>query len=332
VTCPGCGADIGSSLLACPRCHTLVHAARLKQLAQEAAEAKARQDLSAEATAWRTALGLLPPGSEQHKTVRARVDQISASLIEGGGSGSQASSATADGGQRKAWTGGALSGLGALAWKFKVLLLGLTKSTTLLSMIPAIGVYWIAFGWRFAVGLVASIYVHEMGHVAALMRFGIQATAPMFLPGIGAVIRSRAQLTNPREEARVGLAGPIWGLGAAIAAAIGYGMTGYPIWAAIAHFGAWVNLFNLLPVWQLDGAHAFKALNRIERWTMAVVIVLVFLVTREGLLLLMAIMSGVRAFREDDFPAGDRVIAAQFAGLVVVLSWMSMLLGVTAVD
>lgn len=336
MTCPGCNAEIGSSLLACPRCHTLVHAGQLKQLAQEAAAAKARQDLSAEVTAWRTALGLLPAGSEQHRTIRARVEQISASLIEGGGSSPSASGATAsagaDGsGQRKAWTGGALSGLGALAWKFKVLLMGLTKSTTLLSMIPAIGLYWVAFGWRFAVGLVASIYVHEMGHVAALMRFGIQATAPMFLPGIGAVIRSRFQLTSPREEARVGLAGPIWGLGAAIAAAVMYGMTGYAIWAAIAHFGAWVNLFNLLPVWQLDGAHAFKALNRMERWAITIVIVLVFLLTHEGLLVLMAIMAGVAAFRGDEFPAGDRVIAAQFAGLVVILSWMSMLLGTTAV-
>ena len=27
-----------------------------------------------------------------------------------------------------------------------------------------------------------------------------------------------------------------------------------------------INLFNLMPVWQLDGGHAFTALNRTERW------------------------------------------------------------------
>jgi len=53
------------------------------------------------------------------------------------------------------------------------------------------GVYWQVFGWKWALGVVASIYVHEMGHVAMLRRYGIPATAPMFLPGIGAVIRSR---------------------------------------------------------------------------------------------------------------------------------------------
>jgi Zn-dependent protease len=81
-------------------------------------------------------------------------------------------------------------------WKFKVvlsfiltkgklLLLGLTKGPTFLSMLLSVGVYWTAWGWRFAVGVVESIYVHAMGHVAMLRRFGIPATAPMFIPGFG---------------------------------------------------------------------------------------------------------------------------------------------------
>jgi Zn-dependent protease len=328
VTCAGCGAEIGTSFLACPRCHTLVHAGRLKQLARDADDAKSRGDLSGEAAAWRAALELLPPGTAQHQTVHARVEQISATLIDtpaaatssaqsaGGPAGGQA------GGPRKMWTGGALSGLAALAWKGKVLLLGLTKSTTLLSMIPALGLYWVAFGWRFAAGLIASIYVHEMGHVVALTRFGIAASAPMFIPGLGAVIRSRAQLTNPREEARVGLGGPIWGLGAALTAYAIYRLTGYPIWAAIARFGAWVNLFNLLPVWQLDGAHAFKALNRAQRWFAASAAVGMLLITQEGLLVLIAMLAGYQAFRGEDWPDGDQMIAVQYAGLVAILSWM----------
>jgi Zn-dependent protease len=321
VTCAGCGAELGPSLLSCPRCHTLVHADHLKNLAKEAAEAQTRGDLSAEITAWRAALDLLPIGSSQHKTIHARVEQLAAMLIERGGQANAGAGQQTDGGHRKMWTGGALSGLAVLLLtKGKLLLLGLTKSSTLLSMIPALGVYWVAFGWRFAAGLIASIYVHEMGHVFALSRFGIAASAPMFLPGIGAVIRSRAQLTNPREEARVGLGGPIWGLAAAVVAFALYGLTDAPIWAAIGHFGAWVNLFNLLPVWQLDGAHAFKALNRQERWLMTAAIVAMLFVTHEGLLALLAIMSGWQALRADDFPEGDRPIAAQYAGLVIVLS------------
>jgi Zn-dependent protease len=356
VTCAGCGAQLGPSLVSCPRCHTLVHADRLKSLAKEATDAQSRGDLSVEIRAWRAALDLLPVGSAQHTTILARVEQLGALLMDGIGQTASLSASAAEatvkaaalegqpvlegqpasGSRRKAWTGGAMSGGGLLLWKLKtiivlgltkgkLLLLGLTKGTTLLSMIPALGVYWVAFGWRFAAGLIASIYVHEMGHVFALSRFGIAASAPMFLPGIGAVIRSRAQLTNPREEARVGLGGPIWGLGAAVVAFVLYAITNAPIWLAIAHFGAWVNLFNLLPVWQLDGAHAFKALNRQERWFMTAAIVAMFFLTQEGLLVLIALAAGWQALRADAdaHPEGDRAIAAQYAGLIIILSAMS---------
>src|SRR5256885_5819705 len=107
---------------------------------------------------------------------------------------------------------------------------------------------------HFAFGLVLSIYIHEMGHVQALQRYGIKATAPMFIPGFGAVIRLKQYPADAREDARVGLAGPLWGLGAALAAYAVYRATGVGVWGAIAHMGALVNLFNLVPVWQLDGA------------------------------------------------------------------------------
>lgn len=267
-------------------------------------------------------------------------------MLLGSGSTSASASAsgsaqTADGqpaphGRRNLGTGGAVSAVGLLAWKFKavvllvltkgkLLLLGLTNASTLLSIIPTLGVYWLAYGWSFAAGLIASIYVHEMGHVFALSRFGIAASAPMFIPGFGAVIRSREHLTNPREEARVGLAGPIWGLGAAAVAFALSGAASSRYWMAIGHVGAWINLFNLLPVWQLDGAHAFKALSRHQRWLMTAIIAATLLITHEGLLVLLAIMSGVQAFREDTFPEGDPSIAWQYAGLIVVLSGLSTL-------
>src|SRR6185436_5687170 len=130
----------------------------------------------------------------------------------------------------------------------------------------AFGVYWAAWGMWFALGLVLSIYIHEMGHVVALRRYGIAATAPMFVPGLGAFIRLRQSLP-PRQSARVGLAGPLWGLGAAAAAWAVALAGGSAMWSAIAHTGAWINLFNLLPVWQLDGSRAFAALGRAHRAT-----------------------------------------------------------------
>ena len=364
MNCAGCAAEIGPLLLACPSCHTLVHADRLKALAAAASSARSAADTGAELTAWREALELLPPAAEQYQRIRTRVEQLSAGLIDGTPPSASPtstsplpSSATATEQQSKkgAWTGGALTAGGLFLWKFKalvivaltkgkLLLAGLTNSTTLLTMLPSIGLYWTAYGWRFAVGIVISIYVHEMGHVAALRRFGIAASAPMFIPGLGAVIRSRQQPTSPRELARVGLGGPIWGLGAAIAAFAMYGLTGAPIWAAIGQFGAWVNLFNLMPVWQLDGAHAFTAIDRRGRWLATAATAAMFFVTHEGLLILVAIFAGVQAVgatntkgdargahavRNEHAAApavGDHVITAQFIGLVVILSWMAKLL------
>jgi Zn-dependent protease len=205
----------------------------------------------------------------------------------------------------------------------KLLLFGLTKSSTLVSMLASLGVYWAAFGWRFAAGLIGSIYVHEMGHVAALRRLGIPASPPMFIPGFGAVIRAGLGRATPREDARVGLAGPIWGFGAAVAAYVIFLAGGGPIWAAIARVGALINLFNLLPVWQLDGARAFHPMNRLERSIAAAAIVTMFLVTREHLLVLLAVMAAVQIVRADGQTTGDRLSLIQYSGLVIILSLMT---------
>ena len=104
-----------------------------------------------------------------------------------------------------------------LGSKLKFLLLGLTKASTLLSMFGFFGVYWSTYGWPLALGLVVSIYIHEMGHVAMLRRLGIDAGAPLFIPGVGAFVMLKQRIADPLTDAKIGLAGPVWGLGAALA-------------------------------------------------------------------------------------------------------------------
>src|SRR4029077_9171890 len=101
----------------------------------------------------------------------------------------------------------------------------------------------------FAGGFVLSIYVHEMGHIYQLRQYGIKSTAPLFLPGFGAVVFLREKLATPGQDARVGLAGPIWGLGAAIFCYVMAALTQNRIWLALAQAGAMINLFNLIPIW-----------------------------------------------------------------------------------
>ena len=83
-------------------------------------------------------------------------------------------------------------------------------------MLVSIAAYSLIWGWKFAVGFVLLLFVHEMGHVIQLRREGIEASAPMFIPFLGAVVWAKSLGDNAAAEARVGLAGPVLGsLGAA---------------------------------------------------------------------------------------------------------------------
>jgi Zn-dependent protease len=334
--CPDCGTELAAGLLSCPSCRRLLHADRLKELAAQARAATEAGDLRAALEHWRSALDLLPPDSTQHRQILATVNGLS-ERVDREGPGRRA---TAPVGGRKrpralGAAGAGLTGLALLLWKFKfavaflltkgkLLLLGLTKSGTLLSMLLSFGVYWTVWGWPFALGLVLSIYVHEMGHVVALTHYGIRASAPMFIPGIGAVVRLRQYPASPREDARVGLAGPLWGLGAALAAWGIHLVAHAPIFAAIAQVGAWINLFNLLPVWQLDGGRGFRALARRERWFAAAAIAAAWAVTEESLLVLLLIAAVVRAVGGGAPERSDRRTLVEYLLLIAALSALTM--------
>ncbi len=322
--CPRCGTELAATLLACPACGRLVHGVELKRLADEAERATAAGDLAAASATWRQALDLLPFGTRQREVVSEKFAALSKRL-----DAQPASSAV----KRPTWASGAglIGVIGLFVWKFKfilvfvltkgkLLLLGLTKASTFFSMILSLGVYWAVWGWKFAAGLIVSIYIHEMGHVAMLRKFGIKATAPMFIPGFGAVIRTRAYPNDRLADARVGLAGPIWGLGAALAAFAIYLLAGNPYWGALARIGALVNLFNLTPIWQLDGGWAFNALTRRQRWITVAVIGASLLFTAEGMLLLLLLVAVGRAVAGQPPGQGDRRTLWEYGFLVVALA------------
>jgi Zn-dependent protease len=142
---------------------------------------------------------------------------------------------------------------------------------------------------------------------------------------LGAVIRLRQTFINPREDARVGLAGPIWGCGAALVYATAFLLTGQPIWGALARVGAWINLFNLIPFWQLDGSRAFHSLTRPQRWLAVTAVATAWAFTEEGLLIVLMAVGAYRAAL--DRPAGEPDAGAlfQYIALVAILSALLML-------
>jgi Zn-dependent protease len=166
--------------------------------------------------------------------------------------------------RRRSIGGGIAAALLALLAKGKALLLLLPKLkllTTSGSMLVSIAAYSLIWGWKFAVGFVILLFVHEMGHVIQLRREGIEASAPLFIPFMGAVVWGRILEGNALAEARVGLAGPILGsIGAAACWAVGAGIDS-DFWRALAFVGFFLNLFNLAPVTPLDGGRAVAALS-----------------------------------------------------------------------
>jgi Zn-dependent protease len=151
-----------------------------------------------------------------------------------------------------------------LATKLKAILLLLPKLkilTTSATMLVSIAAYALIWGWQFAVGFVLLLLVHEMGHVIQLRREGIEASAPMFIPFLGAVVAAKSLGDNAAGEARVGLAGPVLGtIGTLIPLAL-WLATGAEFWQALTYVGFFINLFNLLPVLPLDGGRAMAALS-----------------------------------------------------------------------
>jgi Zn-dependent protease len=151
----------------------------------------------------------------------------------------------------------------ALLAKFKSVLLLLPKLKLLASsgtILVSLAAYAVIWGWSFAAGFIALLFVHEMGHVIALRREGIKASAPMFIPFLGAVVAARSLGRNALAEARVGLAGPVLGSIGAAACILVWHATGNDLWRALAYTGFFLNLFNLLPVVPLDGGRAMAAM------------------------------------------------------------------------
>ena len=133
----------------------------------------------------------------------------------------------------------------------------LTGGTMLLSIFT----YSLIFGWRYAVGLVGMLFVHEMGHYLAAKQRGLNVGAPCFIPFVGAWIALKEQPMNAETEAYVGLAGPMLGSAAAFVCYLIACDSGSHLMYAVAYAGFMLNLFNLIPLSPLDGGRIVSVIS-----------------------------------------------------------------------
>ena len=129
------------------------------------------------------------------------------------------------------------------------------------SIFIAVGGYALIWGWRFAIGFVLLILVHELGHYFEARRQGLRATWPTFIPFFGAYVLIKDAPLNPWRNALVSLAGPaVGGIGAAVCWGIGEA-TNSNLFRALAYAGFLINLINLIPIGILDGGQIWRSIQ-----------------------------------------------------------------------
>jgi len=200
------------------------------------------------------------------------------------------------------------------------------------TMILSIGAYALFYGWKFAVGFVLLIFIHECGHLIAARHVGLPVSAPMFIPFLGAIIALKEAPKNAWIEAQVALGGPLLGAVGAVLCHLIYFATGHPLFRVLAHVGYLINLFNLAPIGFLDGGRIVTALSP-WLWLVGTVIIGVMLVTHMSIILLLVLVLSLprlfslfrkRTDEEKRFyevaPAQRFIVAVLYFGLAAALA------------
>jgi Zn-dependent protease len=228
---------------------------------------------------------------------------------------------------RKLWA--PIAALGLLIFKFKAVILAIFKLkifVTSASMLVSIAAYAWIWGWWFAVGFVFLLLIHELGHVLELRRQGVPASAPLFIPFLGAVVGMKQLPHNVWKEAQVALAGPILGSLAALGCWIAGEALDSDLLVALAFTGFFLNLFNLIPLSPLDGGRAAAALHP-ALWAVGLALLLGLTILRPNpILLLVLVIGGIevwRRWRDRNKPG----VAAYYA----IEPWQRAVVGVTYV-
>jgi Zn-dependent protease len=170
------------------------------------------------------------------------------------------------------------------------------------TMLLSVAAYAFIFGWRYAVGFVVLLLLHEMGHYIAARQRGLDVGAPVFIPFVGAWIQLKEMPHDADTEAYVGLGGPLAGTVASLASYFAARSTGSDLLLALSYAGFFINLFNLIPLSPFDGGRITAVLSP-RIWLVGVpILVAMFFWRPSPILILVAVLAFpnvLRAFKYD---------------------------------
>ncbi|APV49465.1 site-2 protease family protein [Betaproteobacteria bacterium GR16-43] len=174
----------------------------------------------------------------------------------------------------------------------------LTGGTMLISVFA----YALIFGWWYAVGFVALIFVHEMGHFIAARQRGLDVGAPTFIPFVGAWIQLKDLPHDAEMEAYIGVAGPLAGTAAALICYLFARSYDSDLLLALSYAGFFLNLFNMIPLSPFDGGRVTAVLSPRVWFAGVPILVALFFWRPSPMLILVAILAApqlMRAFKYD---------------------------------
>src|SRR5438067_4671381 len=119
-------------------------------------------------------------------------------------------------------------------WILPALKFGLPFLKTGATMFLSIAAYAMIWGWKFALGFVLLLLVHETGHLIAARMMGLNVSWPVFIPFMGAFIALREAPRNAWIESVVGVGGPLLGGLGALAVGAAFFVTGQPLFLVLA--------------------------------------------------------------------------------------------------
>jgi len=181
------------------------------------------------------------------------------------------------------------------------------------TMLISVVVYAFIYGWRYAIGFVALLFVHEMGHYLAARQRGLNVGLPTFIPFVGAWIELKDMPHNAETEAYVGLGGPLLGTVGALVCyflARNYEVT----WLlAVAYSGFFLNLFNMIPLSPFDGGRITAVLSP-RIWLLGVpVLGALFLYRPSPMLILVAILAAPQVWKAIKYRSDSEEAATYYA-------------------
>ncbi|MBC3872853.1 site-2 protease family protein [Undibacterium flavidum] len=205
------------------------------------------------------------------------------------------------------------------------------------SMLLTVILYSWVYGWKYAIGFVLLILIHEMGHFVAARLCGMQVGLPTFIPFVGAWVELKDQAHTVETEAYIAFAGPIAGTAAVLICYWLGRQLDSDLMLALSYSGFIINLLNLIPISPLDGGR-ITAIISPKVWLLGVpLLIALFLYRPSPMLILIGILAYPQlklAFSNtmaDGLPAGYYEVAfntrvnygVMYLCLVVFLALMS---------